>query len=55
MSWAVGEVLDALKGNGIDNKTLVMFVSDHGPQLELCNEGGSAGMFRGRSKLLIKF
>ncbi|XP_039249062.2 arylsulfatase-like [Styela clava] len=47
MSWAVGEVLNTLKELEIDKNTLVLFISDHGPQLELCTEGGSAGLFKG--------
>jgi hypothetical protein len=42
MSWAVGQVLD------IERETLAMFISDHGPHIEIGNEGGSSGPFRGR-------
>ena len=47
MDWAAGKVFDALKANGVDNDTLVFFISDHGPHIELCLEGGSAGPLRG--------
>ena len=47
MAWAVGDVLQLLRELQIDNNTLVMFVSDHGPHLLLCQEGGSAGIFKG--------
>jgi arylsulfatase A len=43
LDWSVGEVLRALKDNGIDNNTLVMFSSDNGPWYQ-----GSAGNLRGR-------
>lgn len=31
IDWSVGEILDALQSNGIDEKTLVLFTSDNGP------------------------
>jgi arylsulfatase A len=43
LDWGVGQVLQALKDNGIDQNTLVVFSSDHGPWYQ-----GSAGNFRGR-------
>ncbi|MEP6535059.1 MAG: sulfatase [Bryobacteraceae bacterium] len=43
MDWSVGEVLNALKTNGIDDNTLVVFSSDNGPWFL-----GSAGGLRGR-------
>lgn len=43
LDWGVGQVLQALKDNGIDQNTLVMFSSDHGPWYQ-----GSAGNLRGR-------
>lgn len=33
IDWSVGQVLDALKKNGIDEKTLVIFTSDNGPSI----------------------
>lgn len=47
MSWLVGEVLGALRSLHLDTNTLVFFVSDHGPQVEMCVEGGSTGPFSG--------
>jgi len=46
IDWAVGEILGALKKNGLDEKTLVIFSSDNGPWLSYGNHGGSAGPLR---------
>lgn len=43
LDWSVGEVLAALKMNGVDKNTLVMFSSDNGPWFL-----GSPGRLRGR-------
>jgi arylsulfatase A len=43
LDWSVGEVLGALKRNGIENNTLVLFSSDNGPWYQ-----GSPGKLRGR-------
>jgi Arylsulfatase A and related enzymes len=43
VDWSVGEVLRAVRDNGLDESTLVMFTSDHGPWFE-----GSAGRLHGR-------
>ena len=42
IDWSVGQILDTLKKNGIDQNTLVIFTSDNGPAI------GSAGPLRGR-------
>jgi arylsulfatase A len=43
LDWSVGQVMAALKGNGLDGNTLVMFSSDNGPWWQ-----GSQGKLRGR-------
>ncbi|MCC7435712.1 MAG: sulfatase [Methanoregulaceae archaeon] len=46
LDWSVGEVLRALKANGLDANTLVFFASDNGPWLPYGDHAGSAGGFR---------
>lgn len=46
IDWSVGQVLDALKANGVDDKTLVIFTSDNGPWLIKGEHGGEAGPLR---------
>ncbi len=46
IDWSVGEVLGALKRNGIDDKTLVMFTCDNGPWLVYGNHAGTTGPLR---------
>jgi arylsulfatase A len=33
IDWSVGQILDALKKNGLDEKTIVIFTSDNGPSV----------------------
>ena len=57
IDWSAGEIFSALKEEGLDDKTLVVFTSDNGPwqnipdrMLQRGNElwhGGSAGLLRG--------
>jgi len=42
IDWSVGEIMKALKRNGLDNRTLVLFTTDNGPAI------GSAEPLRGR-------
>eukprot|EP01012_Entosiphon_sulcatum_P013901 TRINITY_DN19081_c0_g1_i1.p1 TRINITY_DN19081_c0_g1~~TRINITY_DN19081_c0_g1_i1.p1 ORF type:complete len:590 (-),score=50.02 TRINITY_DN19081_c0_g1_i1:45-1784(-) len=46
MQSAVDEVATAAQGI-TGRPTVVLFLSDHGPHIELCSEGGSAGPFSG--------
>ena len=46
IDWSVGQVLDALRREGLDRKTLVFFTSDNGPWLTQGEAGGSAGLLR---------
>ena len=47
MHAGVEKIAQALKDNGIDDNTVVFFISDHGPHREYCEEGGDASFFRG--------
>ncbi len=40
IDWSVGQVLDALRREGLDRKTLVFFTSDNGPWLTQGEAGG---------------
>lgn len=42
IDWSVGQILDTLKEQGVDENTFVIFTSDNGPAI------GSAGPLRGR-------
>jgi arylsulfatase A-like enzyme len=42
IDWSVGQILDALQANGLDDNTLVIFTSDNGPWLSYGNHSGSA-------------
>ena len=46
IDWSVGQILEAIKKNGLDENTLVIFSSDNGPWLSYGNHAGSAGRFR---------
>jgi arylsulfatase A len=46
LDWSVGRIMDAIKRNGLDEDTLVMFVSDNGPWLIYGDHAGSAGKLR---------
>ncbi|GAP68519.1 arylsulfatase A [Bacteroidales bacterium 6E] len=47
IDWSVGEIVKALKEEGLDDNTLVIFTSDNGPWHTFKTHGGSAGMLRG--------
>ena len=46
IDWSVGEVLKALKDNGLDQNTLVIFTTDNGPWLSYGEHAGSSGPLR---------
>jgi arylsulfatase len=46
IDWSVGQIMAALKENGIDDNTLLIFTSDNGPWLTFGNHAGSAGGLR---------
>jgi len=46
IDWSIGEILEALRENKLDNDTLLIFTSDNGPWLSYGNHAGSAGRFR---------
>ncbi|MGE5206534.1 MAG: sulfatase [Chlamydiota bacterium] len=47
IDWSVGQVLDCLKKNALDEHTLAFFSSDNGPKLNTRHPAGSAGILRG--------
>lgn len=49
LDWSMGEVLKTLKNEGLEENTLVIFVSDNGPWIEekIGDHGGSAFPLRG--------
>ena len=46
IDWSVGEILKALKANGVDDNTLIIFTSDNGPWINYGNHAGSTGGLR---------
>jgi arylsulfatase A len=46
LDWSVGQILDAIRHNAIDDNTLVIFTSDNGPWLCYGDHAGSAGPLR---------
>ena len=46
IDWSVGQIINALKNNDIDNNTLIIYASDNGPWLNYGKWGGSAGPLR---------
>jgi arylsulfatase A-like enzyme len=46
IDWSVGKVLQALKDNGLDENTIVIFSSDNGPWKVKEDHAGSSGLLR---------
>ncbi|MEM8953420.1 MAG: sulfatase [Verrucomicrobiota bacterium] len=46
IDWSMGQIIDALKKNQIDDNTLVIYTSDNGPWLSYGDHAGSAGPLR---------
>lgn len=46
IDWSVGQILDEIKAQGLDEDTLVIFSSDNGPWLVMDERGGSSGKLR---------
>lgn len=46
IDWSVGQVLQTLREQGLDQNTIVWFCSDNGPWLIFNEQGGSAGLLR---------
>lgn len=46
VDWSVGQVMKALRDQGMDKNTIIIFTSDNGPWLTFGNHGGSAGGLR---------
>ncbi|MFT3948419.1 MAG: sulfatase [Agriterribacter sp.] len=47
IDWSVGEILKALKQNGIDDNTYIVYISDNGPWKLFKELGGSTGPLYG--------
>lgn len=46
IDWSVGEIMKALKAQGVSENTLVFFTSDNGPWIIKDERGGSSGLLR---------
>lgn len=46
IDWSVGEILNAITTNGLDEDTMVIFTSDNGPWLSYGTHAGSSGPLR---------
>ena len=46
IDWGVGEILKAIRDEGIEKDTIVVFTTDNGPWLAFKTHGGSAGPLR---------
>jgi arylsulfatase A len=46
VDWSVGQIVDAIRHNGLEKDTLLLFTSDNGPWLSYGDHAGSAGSLR---------
>jgi arylsulfatase A len=46
VDWSVGQIMDTLKKNGLEDNTWIIFTSDNGPWLSYGDHAGSAGPLR---------
>lgn len=46
VDWSVGEIMAAIKRNGIEENTIIIFTSDNGPWLNFGNHAGTTGGLR---------
>lgn len=46
IDWSVGQIVAALRDNGVEGRSLVVFTSDNGPWLTFGTHGGTAGLLR---------
>jgi len=46
IDWSTGQILAALRREGLAENTLVLFTSDNGPWLTMDDQGGSSGLLR---------
>ena len=54
IDWSVGEILKAVRRNGLDRDTLIFFTSDHGPWFQGCpgpRRGRKATTFEGGTRV----
>ena len=47
IDWSVGQILNTLRKEKLDKKTMVIFTSDNGPWMLYDEQGGSAGLLYG--------